>query len=66
MDWTVILKELRDCGVTQMQVAEQCGVGQSAVSSLARGDTKSPGFDFGSKLLSLHRERCGAAERTAA
>lgn len=58
MDWKRLLKELNAAGVTQPRIAEFCGVGQSTVSELARGVTKSPSYDFGSKLVQMHGTHC--------
>lgn len=56
MDWKALLKDLKDAGHTQVQIAERCGVSQSSVSELSRGEIKSPSFDFGTKLLQMHGE----------
>ena len=60
MDWKTLLKELKDAGQTQVLIAARCGVSQSSVSELSRGDIKSPSFDFGTKLLQMHAELIGA------
>lgn len=60
MDWKKLIAELTAAGVTQTQIAEACGVAQSSVSDLHRGATKSPSFEFGNKLASLHRDRVPA------
>ena len=57
MDWPKLIKELADAKVTQAQIAESCGVAQSTVSEVLRGEIKSPSFAFGSKLIELHRQR---------
>jgi predicted XRE-type DNA-binding protein len=56
MDWKKLLQDLADARVTQVQIAERCGVKQSTVSELARGVTKEPQFSFGSKLQAMHAE----------
>jgi transcriptional regulator with XRE-family HTH domain len=58
MDWKALIDELTKAGLTQAQIADECGVkSQSTVSDLARGATKSPTYDFGKRLIELHRER---------
>lgn len=53
MDWKQLLARLAAAKLTQVQIAEQCGVSQSTISDLARGATKSPSFELGSKLREL-------------
>lgn len=53
MDWKSILARLARSGLTQMRVAELCDVRQSTISALARGETTSPSFALGSRLLQL-------------
>jgi predicted XRE-type DNA-binding protein len=56
MDWAHLIKELIDqAGLTQGRIAEACGVAQSTVSEVARGVIKRPAFDFGTKLIALHK-----------
>jgi transcriptional regulator with XRE-family HTH domain len=57
MNWKKLISELASAGVTQTQIADACGVKQSSVSDLHRGATKSPSFEFGNKLIALHKER---------
>jgi predicted transcriptional regulator len=54
MDWKKLVVELMEAGVTQTQIAEECGVAQATVSDLSRV-TRQPSFDFGTKLIALHR-----------
>lgn len=53
MDWKSILARLARSGLTQMRVAELCDVRQSTISALARGETTSPSFALGTRLLQL-------------
>jgi transcriptional regulator with XRE-family HTH domain len=59
MDWKKLIAELTEAGVTQEQIAQHCGVSQSSVSDLGRGATKSPRWEFASKLQALHAEKVG-------
>ena len=60
MNWKQLIADLAAAGVTQSQIAEECGVAQATVSDLYRGETKSPGFEFGNKLVQLHRAKVAA------
>lgn len=64
MDWKQLIKDLSDAGLTQMQIADRCGVAQSTVSDLGRGVSNSPSFQLGSKLLEL-RTACAPADPNA-
>jgi predicted XRE-type DNA-binding protein len=62
MDWKKLISDLAEIGMTQVQIAEACGVAQSTVSDLARVDGRSCSFELGSKLAALHKERVEAAK----
>lgn len=66
MDWKKLISDLTEAGVKQEEIAAECGVSQTAVSDLNRGATKSPSFDFGSRLVALHKERIKPSERSTA
>lgn len=57
MDWKKLIRELMAAGVKQAEIAEKCGVSQGTVSDLLRLDDREPRFDFGTRLVALHRER---------
>jgi len=57
MDWKKLIQELIAAGMTQVQIAAECGVSQSSVSDLFRGASKSPSYDFGKKLEALAEAR---------
>lgn len=59
MDWKKLIAELSDAGVTQAEIAAECGVAQSTISDLHRGASKSPSFDLGSSLVALHTAKVG-------
>lgn len=65
MDWKKLVAELDAAGYTQAAIATHCGVAQSTVSDLARGATKSPGFEFGRKLIELRDSVCQSGETQA-
>lgn len=57
MDWKKLMAELSAGGLTQVQIASECGVAQATISALARGATESPSFALGTKLTALHELR---------
>ena len=57
MDWKIIIQELQELGLTQQQIADACGTGQSHISCLARGARTEPRHSLGERLLSLLADR---------
>ena len=55
MLWTQLIRELREAGLTQEDIAASIGVSQPSVSDLANGKTKNPSFEVGDKLRALHK-----------
>lgn len=51
--------------MTQKEIADACGTGQSHISSLANEQRKEPGYTLGDRLKKLHDQRCrpGGVER---
>ncbi|MBN3733178.1 helix-turn-helix transcriptional regulator [Burkholderia sp. Tr-20390] len=68
MNWQTIVEELTNRaagGWTQVELAKECGCGQSTISDLVRGTTEQPGGDLALQLLALHKKlkaRQGRAE----
>ena len=60
MNWTKLLADLATAGMTQTEIAAECGVSQSTISDLSRGEIKAPSFELGSKLVALHAHRAPA------
>ncbi|MEK7499827.1 MAG: hypothetical protein AAB649_04440 [Patescibacteria group bacterium] len=58
MNWTKIIQDLLDAGLTQAQIADSCATGQSHISGLYRGERKCPNYDLGEKILALHSIKC--------
>jgi len=54
MNWQNLIRELQ-ASMTQSQIAEACGTGQSHISALARGARLSPSWELGDRLIALHR-----------
>lgn len=61
MDWKKLIQDLLAAGMTQVQIASECGVAQSSVSDLYRGKSTKPSYEFGRRLDALHAQRCSAA-----
>lgn len=53
MDWKQLLARLAAGGLTQVVIAERCGVAQSTISALSRGETKAPGYELGKALEAM-------------
>ena len=56
MKWKNIIADLQAFGLTQSQIAEKCGTGQSHISSLASGKRKVPNWNLGDALIRLHKK----------
>lgn len=68
MDWSKLISELQQAGMTQQQIADACGgVGQSTISDLLNKAQQQPRFELGQKLIALHKRRTARrAKATAA
>lgn len=62
MNWTNIITKLSDAGVTQKEIAQHCGCGQSTISEILRGEIKNPAYSIGSGLIDLYEAKVGAGE----
>ena len=61
MNWTSIISELQEQGLTQAEIARLVGTSQGHISGLGAGKRgKRLGFEIGQRLLGLHAERCPA------
>jgi len=65
MNWTLILAEIFESGMTQTAIAEFCGCRQSTISDLSRGKATTPSFDLGQKLMTLHARIKKTRKRSA-
>lgn len=54
MDWPKLMTDLAAAGYTQMKLAALCGVSQSSISAIARGETVDPSHSIGEKLKAIH------------
>ena len=55
--WRSMLIDLKQAGMTQMQIAEHCGCDQSTISALSNGKAEEPRYTLGERIIALHRER---------
>lgn len=53
-DWVRVVSDLIKAGYTQGELADICGVGQSAISQILRKVTCEPRYSTGAALLRLH------------
>lgn len=58
MDWKAIITDLCNSGMTQREVAEAMGGGDSRVSEILSGKIKNLRYELGAILVQLHSERC--------
>lgn len=65
MNWTAIIQDLINFGLTQSEIAQKCGTGQSHISSLLSGDRRSPNWQLGDSLIRLHRRQSRKAKKAA-
>lgn len=52
-DWKGLLARLIESGLTQAQIAAECGVTQQSISALFCGKSADPAFSVGARLLEL-------------
>lgn len=58
MNWKTLIADLVAAGITQPQIAKQCGCSQATVSELANGVTLQPRYPLGAALVALHKRKC--------
>lgn len=57
MNWTKLIQDLVDHGLTQIQIANHCKTGQSYISGLLTGNRTCPSWRIGESLRELHAEK---------
>lgn len=57
MDWKQLIADIVATGITQPQIAKQCGCSQATVSELATGVTTQPRYPLGAALVALHKRK---------
>ncbi len=58
VNWTQIIKDLRDSGVGPSKIAREVGCSQPTISAIADGRTKEVSHTIGAGILALHTLRC--------
>lgn len=53
MNWTKIIQDLLDSGMSELEIANSCGIKQPTLNALKSGKSKSTRYEIGDKLISL-------------
>lgn len=53
MNWSALISSIQAAGLSQPQIAAECGCAQSTISDLAGGRTKDPRYSIGQALSAL-------------
>ena len=53
MNWSALISSIQAAGLSQPQIAAECGCAQSTISDLAGGRTKDPRYSIGQALNAL-------------
>ena len=53
MNWQQIIADLKAYGVTQLQMAVECGCKQSTINELSKGRIANPSFPIGQGLVRM-------------
>ena len=56
MNWTQLLIDLKSARLSQTQIAEFCGCGQTTISDLYAGKIKNPSYPIGLSLIALSKK----------
>jgi len=64
MDFKSLIEELVATGMTQVEIAQECGCSQPAISDLMRGESAQPRYVVGKALVDLHAQRTQARRPT--
>lgn len=62
VDWTELLKRLKDRGWTQTQIADHVGAAQSTISELSNGKAKEPRYSVAAALIALDASQLSPAK----
>lgn len=65
MNWTEIIADLRNAGLSQDRIAKEIGITQASVSDIATGKTKTPRWETGTALLAMHKRVMRARSKAA-
>lgn len=64
INWQQVINNLRESGMAQAEIAEQCKVSQAAIQQLNSGKTKEPKFSIGEKLIYLLGSKAVKKQKT--
>jgi transcriptional regulator with XRE-family HTH domain len=53
VDWQLVLVTLQKRGMTQTEIADQCGTKQGTIGDILHGRTSEPRYALGESLLDL-------------
>ena len=56
MNWTKIIQDLIDSGLSEKYIATSCGITQPTLNALKSGKSKSTRYEIGDCLLTLWRD----------
>ena len=54
MNWNNLIFELQSAGITQSEMAMECGCSQATISELLCNPTKQPAHPLGEALIKIH------------
>lgn len=57
MNWQNLINFLTSAGMTQMEIASECGSKQATISDIQRGITQDPRSSIGMALLDLAKRK---------
>ena len=66
MNFSTLIKELKQAGLSQTEISQQIGCDQSYISRIQSGVITDPGYSYGVKLVEIHRRRVVKHKRSAA
>jgi len=61
VDFSTLIRELRESGVSQNSIARETGYTQANISQIARGKIKDPAWPLGDYIIRRHAEVFRAA-----
>ena len=54
MNWNNLISDLQSIGITQSEMAQECGCSQATISELLCSPTKQPAHPLGEALIKIH------------
>lgn len=65
-DWSVLLREMLEAGMTQTHIAEAVGLSQASVSDLLNSKVKTTEFSRGLRIIAAHKSAMRRKAKPAA